>query len=82
MEQLLKELHKRFNVSAKEVEDFEDPERCVLGLALVGGTQNGAATAVANVVTYIDTHAFARMVFEDIETSRFSSLDTREVELP
>ena len=82
MESLTKELHRKFNLSVKEIEDFDDPERCVLGIALVGSTQNGAQNAVASVLQFIDTNSFARMVFEDVETSRFSSIDTHEVELP
>ena len=56
---------------------------CALALALKLITApNSALSAVAAVIQYIDTNSFARMVFEDIETNRFSSLDIREVELP
>lgn len=67
MAELLKELHKGFNVSATEIADFDDTERCVIGLALSAGTEHGARSAMKKVLEHIDTTAFARVVVEDTD---------------
>jgi uncharacterized protein len=67
MSDLLGDLHKQFNISATEVADFDDLERCVIGLALSAGTEQGARTAMKKVLEYIDTSAFARVMVEDTD---------------
>ena len=67
MELLLKELKKKFNLSASEISDFEDLERCVMGLAFVGSSQKNASSAMKKVLEFIDAHSFARVVMEDTE---------------
>jgi uncharacterized protein YlxP (DUF503 family) len=72
LERLIKSLRQKFNVSALEVEDFDDPERCVLGLSLVAANAVTAKSAIKKIVEYIDANSFARVVMEDAETSKFS----------
>ncbi|MEW6057130.1 MAG: DUF503 family protein [Bdellovibrionota bacterium] len=67
MAELLSDLHKQFNISAVEVEDFDDLERCVIGLALSAGTEQGARSALKKVLEHVDTNSFARVVVEDTE---------------
>lgn len=67
MAQLLDDLHKTFNVSATEVADFDDLERCVIGLALAAGTEQGARSAMKKILEHIDTTSFARVVVEDTD---------------
>jgi uncharacterized protein YlxP (DUF503 family) len=67
MEALLQELHKQFNISATEVADFDDTERCVIGLALAAGTEQGARSAMKRVLEHIDTTSFARVMVEDTD---------------
>lgn len=62
---LLEDLHKKFNVSATEVADFDDTERCVLGVSLVAGTAAGAQAAIKKTLEYIDSNSFARVAMED-----------------
>lgn len=67
MKDLLAELHKNYNVSATEVSDFDDTEKCVIGLALAAGTEQGARAAMKKLLEHIDTTAFARVVVEDTD---------------
>lgn len=67
MADLLVDLHRHYNVSATEVADFDDLERCVIGLALAAGTEQGARTAMKKLLEHIDTTAFARVVVEDTD---------------
>ena len=71
MKELLTDVRKKFNLSATEVEDFDDLERCVIGLAMAAGTAQGAQSAMKNVLEYIDTTAFARVAMEDTELFAF-----------
>lgn len=64
---LLKDIHRKFNVSAIEAADFEELERCVIGLALVAGNEKTARAAMKKVLEYIDTTAFARVMTEDTD---------------
>lgn len=67
MEDLLDGLRRGFNISATEVADFDDLERCVIGLALSAGTEQGARAAMKKVLEHIDTTAFARVMVEDTD---------------
>ena len=65
--QLSKETHRQFNASILEVDDFEELERCVLGLALAASNEKNARTSLKKVLDYIDSHAEARVVTEDTD---------------
>jgi uncharacterized protein YlxP (DUF503 family) len=67
MEALLSDLRKHYNVSATEIADFDDLERCVIGLALAAGTEQGARSAMKKVIEYIDSTSFARLIVEDTD---------------
>ena len=67
MGSLLNDIHKQFNVSATEVSDYDDLERCVIGLALSAGTEHGARSAMKKILEHIDCNAFARVAVEDTD---------------
>lgn len=67
LDALLKELRRKHNVSATEVEDFDDYERCIFGVSLVAGNEKTARSAMKKTLEYIDSNSFARVVMEDIE---------------
>ena len=67
IEGLLSDIRRHHNVSAVEVADFDDLERCVIGLSLSAGTEKTAREAMKKVLEYIDSHAFARVVLEDTD---------------
>lgn len=65
---LCEELRKHFNVSALEIDDFDDPEKCVIGFAAVipnNWRESSIPTFSKKVCEYIDTHSFARVTLED-----------------
>lgn len=68
LEELCTDIRKKFNVSAMEVADFDDPERCVIGFAAVipetWKTQS-AQSLVEKVCETIDQTSFARVTVED-----------------
>jgi uncharacterized protein YlxP (DUF503 family) len=66
--ELCEELRRAFNLSALEVADFDDPERCVLGFAAVipeNWRTQAAESLVQKICTTIDQKAFARVMVED-----------------
>jgi uncharacterized protein YlxP (DUF503 family) len=68
LEELCKDLRKKFNVSALEVADFDDPERCVIGFAAVipeNWKTKSAQGFVEKVCRHIDETSFARVTVED-----------------
>lgn len=68
LEELCKDLRKKFNVSALEVADFDDPERCVIGFAAVipeGWKTSSARSFIEKICRTIDETAFARVTVED-----------------
>ncbi|MBC7387076.1 MAG: DUF503 family protein [Cryobacterium sp.] len=70
LEDLCTQLRKKFNVSALEVADFEDPERCVVGFAAVipeSWKLPSARSFVEKIAKEIDQTAFARVTVEDLE---------------
>lgn len=67
MAALIEDIHKSFNVSATEVADFDDLEKCVIGLALSAGTEQGARAAMKKVVEHVDKNGFARLMIEDTD---------------
>jgi uncharacterized protein YlxP (DUF503 family) len=70
LEELCTMLRKKYNVSALEVADFDDPERCVVGFAAVipeNWKMPSARSFVEKVAKEIDETAFARVTVEDLE---------------
>lgn len=68
LEELCTDIRKKFNVSALEIADFEDPERCVIGFAAVipeNWKEQSARSLVEKICETIDQTAFARVVVED-----------------
>lgn len=68
LEELCAELRRKFNLSALEVADFEDPERCVIGFAAVipeNWKTKSAQSLVEKICQTIDETAFARVTVED-----------------
>jgi uncharacterized protein YlxP (DUF503 family) len=68
LEELCAELRKQFNISALEVADFDDPERCVIGFAAVIPENWKTASAkglMETICNTIDEKAFARVTVED-----------------
>ena len=70
LEELCADLRKKFNVSALEVADFDDPERCVLGFAAVipeSWKIPSAERFVEKIAKELDSIAFAHVTVEDLE---------------
>ncbi len=70
LEGLCVDLRKKFNVSALEVADFDDVERCVIGFAAVipeNWKIPSAESFVEKIAKEIDSTAFARVTVEDLE---------------
>jgi uncharacterized protein YlxP (DUF503 family) len=68
LEELCHELRRKFNVSALEVADFDDPERCVIGFAAVIPETWKTLSAqhfVEKICQTIDQTSFARVMVED-----------------
>jgi uncharacterized protein YlxP (DUF503 family) len=70
LEELCHDLRKKFNVSALEVAEFEDPEKCVLGFAAVipeNWKFKSAQSLVDKICETIDQTSFARVMVEDCD---------------
>jgi uncharacterized protein YlxP (DUF503 family) len=70
LEELCKDLRKKFNISALEVADFDDPERCVIGFAAVipeDWKTKSAQSLIDKICKTIDETAFARVMSEDCD---------------
>lgn len=68
LEELCSDLRRKFNVSALEAGDFEDPEKCVIGFAAVipeNWKTKSAQSLVEKICETIDKTAFARVTVED-----------------
>jgi uncharacterized protein YlxP (DUF503 family) len=68
LKELCDDLRKKFNLSALEVADFDDPERCVIGFAMVipeTWKTSSAQKLVEKVCQTIDETSFARVMVED-----------------
>ena len=68
IEELCDIIRRKFNISALEVADFEDPERCVLGFTMVfpeTWKESSAREIMEKVCKTIDETAFARVMVED-----------------
>ncbi|HRK01822.1 MAG TPA: DUF503 family protein [Oligoflexia bacterium] len=71
MRALLEELRKKFEVSAVELADFDDCERCVLGFSVTQANEKSAKAALAKILEHIDQTAFARVTVEDSDVLPF-----------
>jgi uncharacterized protein YlxP (DUF503 family) len=69
---LCQDLRSEFGVSAEEVDDFNDCERCVLGLSFVASSREGADRRLKNLHNVIDQRSPARVVAEDGEIEKFA----------
>lgn len=70
LEELCKDLKKKFNISILEIEEFEDPEKCILGFSLVMPSdwkKSSAESLVQKICQTIDQTAFTRVTSEDWE---------------
>lgn len=70
LEEFCAGLRKKFNISILEVADFDEPERCVLGFAVVipeNWKTISAQSLVEKICRTIDETAFARVTVEDVE---------------
>lgn len=70
LEELCADLRKKFNVSALEVADYDDPERCVIGFAAVipeDWKTQSARSLIEKICKTIDETSFARVMVEDID---------------
>jgi uncharacterized protein YlxP (DUF503 family) len=66
--ELCEGLRRKFNVSALEVAEFDDPEKCVIGFAAVipeNWKTPSARSLVEKICETIDQTAFARVTVED-----------------
>lgn len=72
MKRLAQDLHRKFSVAAAEIrEEVDDPERCVIGLTLVGSTHQEARQQIDRVLAHLDDIASARVVTQDIDVFQF-----------
>ncbi len=70
IEKLCTDLRKKFNLSALEVDAFDELEKCVIGFAAVipeNWKTQSAKTFLEKVCKTIDETAFARVTTEDVE---------------
>lgn len=70
LEELCKDLRRKFNISALEVADFDDPERCVIGFAAVipeDWETTSARSFLEKIRQTIDEMSFARVMVEDCD---------------
>lgn len=70
LEDLCHDLRKKFNISALEVADFDDPEKCVIGFAVVipeTWKSKSAQDFMDKIRDTIDETAFARVMVEDCD---------------
>jgi uncharacterized protein YlxP (DUF503 family) len=70
LEELCADLRKKFNLSALEVADFDDPERCVIGFAAVipeNWSTLSAQDFLEKVCRTLDETSFARVMVADVD---------------
>ena len=67
VDKLVKDVRRQFNASILEVADFDELEKCVLGVGLVAATEKTARSSMKKVLDYIDSHSEARVVTEDTD---------------
>ena len=70
LDELCADIRRKFNISALEVADFDDPERCVIGFAAVipeNWKTQSAQDFMKKICDVIDETAFARVMVEDTD---------------
>jgi uncharacterized protein YlxP (DUF503 family) len=68
LKELCEDLRKKFNVSAMEIADFDDPERCVIGFSTIfpdDWNTRRSRGLMEKICKRIDETAFARVMVED-----------------
>lgn len=78
LQKLFTETRRKFSILIEEVEDFDDPERCVMGLCFVTSSRSGAQSKLRRVLDYIDQMAFARVVMSDGQVEPFELAKSEE----
>jgi uncharacterized protein YlxP (DUF503 family) len=68
---LFNQLRRHHKVSYAEVEDFDDPERGVIGITVVGTHPQKVRKQLQDVLDWIDDNAEARVVYEFINVFPF-----------
>lgn len=74
LEELCTDLRKKFNVSALEIDEFDEYEKCVIGFAAVipeNWKTSSAKTFVEKICKTIDETSFARVTSEQVELQAF-----------
>ena len=67
---LSKTLRKKFNLSALEVDDFDDPEKCVLGFSAVlpaNWPEPKSKQWIQSVMKELDENSFARVSVQNTD---------------
>ena len=70
IENLCKDMRKKFNISMLEISDFDDPEKCAIGFAAVlpdHWKKPAVQTFLDKIRETIDSEAFARVTVEDCD---------------
>jgi uncharacterized protein YlxP (DUF503 family) len=68
LDSLCRDIRKKFRATAEEVSDFDDLERCVIGIALVMSEPHSRPEVqhrIQEVCEWIDQNSFARVTVED-----------------
>ena len=76
LEELCKDLRKKFNISALEIADFDDPERCVIGFSAVipeDWKTKSAQSLIDKICKTIDETSPARVTVENCEILELSA---------
>lgn len=76
--ELCDDLRRKFNVSALEVADVDDPEKCVIGFAAVVPDSWKTASArsfIEKICKTIDQTSFARVMVEDTDLLSHGDFD-------
>ena len=68
LESIVVELKRKFNISVLEIEDFEDPEKCVFGFSVVIPStweRKSAENFLERICKSVDEISEARLTYED-----------------
>lgn len=61
------DLQKTHHLTLTEVDTHQDLEKCVLGLSFCMGDREQARRRMEKIIRFIDDHAAARLVSEDVD---------------
>jgi len=75
LKDLMADLQRKYSVVAKEVEDFADPERGVIGLTTLGSTTDQVKSQLRAILDYIDDNSPARVIAEFVNVRPFDELE-------